>query len=791
MWTKCWALEQMDQVDEAIAGYERILRLPYGEPAWRWAGYAYAVAGDRGRALDAVAQLETAFDAHHMSPIHLAAVHAALGDSDNAVDWVDRGFRMKDPFMLWIATDPRFDVLRGHERFDRIVENVLEKGTPEPSNEQPLAAPAASLKKQITASGQHALVDLHDLEAILNDLGESDARPPRPALDATSVTSDHRETQPEPDPPETVVWQKRSLLKWTSVAIMLAGIVVAGLIVIRPWQQAPQGRDSSRSLTQRRLTTAGGVTRVAVSRDGKYAAAAQNASLVLFDLQNNSERILVPASKDLRIMTIAFRPDSSTIYYGTRQASGTLVTVFSLPLDGSGEPTKILEDIYGGLSFSPAGDKFVFVRRYAELNEFVLLIANSDGSNITKLASSRNPNRFEGAAAWSPDGTKIACSSINVDGGFHFTIAMIDVATGAVNYLTQQRWAGINSMGWRQDSKQIMLASQAEGSVNAQVWILETETGNLNRITNDQFVYESISGTPDGNSVVAVKVRQTSHVWMLGDETAQLTAGFDNHDGAQGLAWSTNERILYHSRASGRDAIWQMQTDGGNAREITPDTAGGFAVSPDGRFLAFQGRQSKDHLGLQIRDLDDGTERSLTQGLTASDPTFSPDGKKIIFCIYDEKLSLYEIPAAGGQSKLVSSEFRTATSPVISPSGRMVAFAINQAQGGNLVSGIAVIDLDRKELKFSYPAKISLGSLYEESTLQWSSDEAEIYYLQLDNSVTNIMRLRLADGVVTNLTNFNEGRIFNFAVEPRGTRILVARGQVERDAALLNITSER
>ena len=85
-----------------------------------------------------------------------------------------------------------------------------------------------------------------------------------------------------------------------------------------------------------------------------------------------------------------------------------------------------------------------------------------------------------------------------------------------------------------------------------------------------------------------------------------------------------------------------------------------------------------------------------------------------------------------------------------------------------------------------YPVKTN-STNYEEPTIQWSSDESAVYFVLLANYVANIMKIDLASGAVSNVTNFNEGRIFNFAVEPGGTRILAARGQLEKEATQITI----
>lgn len=734
-WTRCPALEQMGRLDEAIAGYEQLLKLPNSEPVYRWAGNAYAMVGNREKALEIASMLDAAAREHNMSPTHQAAIYASLGEIERAVSLTESGLEMREPFMLWIPTDPRFDALRGNERFEAVVKSVLEKGT---------AIPTVPESKNFSAAD--ALSRL------------------------TVVIEPERNRRFSP-----------KYVRWLVPAAAIVVVAIAAIIGARLWQDSSQTFTPG-PMTEKRLTVGGGATRVAMSKDGHYAAVAQNATVVVFDLQNGGERILVPASKDIRIATIAFPADNSTVYYGTRPVDGSLVTVYRIPIEG-GEPVKIIDNIYGSLSFSPDGRRFAFLRRYPELNEYALLTADSDGSNVIRLASSQLPNRLEANPAWSPDGTRIACPAISIEGGFHYAVAQVDAGTGLVEFVPNQRWSELYSLVWLADSERIVVAGQDEKSINAQVWRLDTKSGQANRVTNDAFVYESIAGTPQGE-FVAVKVRQSSHVWMLGDQQIQVTAGFDNNDGVRGIAWSGDGNIYYHSRAGGRDAIWRMRRDGSNASEVTPDTAGGFSVSPDGRLLVFQGKQPGDHLGLQVKNLADGTERALTQNVTAQTPSFFPDGKRLAFTIYDKKLSIYELAVDGGQPQLLSGEHRSDSTPSVSPSGKYVAFIFNRAQNESTETGIAIVDSETRQLIARHPARINAGSLYEASTLQWSADESEVYFIQLVNSVSNLMRLRLSDGTISNLTNFADGRIFNFAVEPGGNRILVARGFVERDATL-------
>jgi serine/threonine protein kinase len=121
---RCWALEQTGRAAEAVVEYEKILREPSGEIARRWMGYAYALVGKRENALETAACLVAESREHFVSPTHLAAIYAALNETDKACFYLENALENRDPWLLWIAADPRFDNLRRDSRFDELVKCV-------------------------------------------------------------------------------------------------------------------------------------------------------------------------------------------------------------------------------------------------------------------------------------------------------------------------------------------------------------------------------------------------------------------------------------------------------------------------------------------------------------------------------------------------------------------------------------------------------------------------------------------------------------------------------------------
>ena len=112
------AHQQRGRIDEARAELEKALSISRGEP------HVVAALGalEQSRArLDALAGLSLTRD---VSPVHFATVHVALGEHDRALEWLERAFEVRSGWLVYLATEPRFDPLRGDARFDELLQRL-------------------------------------------------------------------------------------------------------------------------------------------------------------------------------------------------------------------------------------------------------------------------------------------------------------------------------------------------------------------------------------------------------------------------------------------------------------------------------------------------------------------------------------------------------------------------------------------------------------------------------------------------------------------------------------------
>lgn len=107
------AHQQRGRSGEAQAELEKALNISKGEPHVVAALGALEASGDAAAArarLERLAELSLTRD---VSPVHFATVHVALGEFAEAVRWLERAIEARSGWLVYLATEPRFDALRG------------------------------------------------------------------------------------------------------------------------------------------------------------------------------------------------------------------------------------------------------------------------------------------------------------------------------------------------------------------------------------------------------------------------------------------------------------------------------------------------------------------------------------------------------------------------------------------------------------------------------------------------------------------------------------------------------
>jgi Tol biopolymer transport system component len=172
------------------------------------------------------------------------------------------------------------------------------------------------------------------------------------------------------------------------------------------------------------------------------------------------------------------------------------------------------------------------------------------------------------------------------------------------------------------------------------------------------------------------------------------------YDAEATINWKTGN-MVYTSLASGDLDLWVMKVDGSVRTQITRTVGydGGAAFSRDGKQLVWRAGYPKDaaqlakyrellaanvtapmKMELMVADADGGNARAITNfGCASFAPTFTPDGKKILFASNklecdSRKFELFLINVDGSGLEQVTSFGGFTSFPEFSPDGRTLVF---------------------------------------------------------------------------------------------------------------------
>ena len=313
---------------------------------------------------------------------------------------------------------------------------------------------------------------------------------------------------------------------------------------------------------------------------------------------------------------------------------------------------------------SPDGSKVVYIRTKMDImkdgKSSSLWIMNSDGTNHQKLTSLV---KNESNPRWSPDGKRISFISNSGDGnGSEIFIYWVD----SKQYSSISQLDGSpRSLNWSPDGKSIgflmfvpektlQLVSPPKKPKNAK-WAEKP------RIT-DRLKHEA-----DGSGYMREGFSHIFYISSDGGKPTQVTKEKYNHrefdwkSDSKGFVFSSNYNVdwQYDYRNS---ELYSIKIDGSSLKTLTnrkgPDR--GLAVSPDGKKIAYLGYNDKVQTyqitRLYIMNIDGGSKKEIKMDLdrSISSLKWSSDNKGLYFMYDNEGNTKVAYSSLGGKTtKLV------------------------------------------------------------------------------------------------------------------------------------------
>ena len=762
------ALERVGRYDEAIAAGRKAAELLPGTIVPLWAlGHALAAAGRRDEAREILAEMHrTAMQGRYVSAYHSAIIHAGLDEPDEAFNCLEKAYRERDPWMTWLATEPKFKALHRDPRFGDLLARVGLVNLDRSVDPTRSVEPSVSQTPHVTWT-----TDPQSGRAPAAQTGGIIA-----AADTGGVRAEGAQS-------------KRAWL-FGGGALILVALAVFAIFRLTQQEERPAAlRFQSAAITK--LTASGNVTNAAISPDGRYAAytldeAGKQGLWARQIAVSNNIRIVPPAEVTYRGLT--FSPDGTYIYYVTAErGGGGPGRLFQVPALG-GSVREIKAGADSPVGFSADGKQMAFVRSNPDQGEEVLIVSNVDGGGQQQLASRKFPEHISlgTAPAFSPDGARVAFATTTSDfGGFYMKVEEVRLSDRAEKVITTQRWVEVGQLEWLRDTDDLAVAAQSEDSAFMQIWHVDYPGGYARRVTNDLSDYRGVSLSADSRTLLSVQRQTFTSIWASPegrpDAPKQITSGAGRYFD---LSWTPGGKILYASDASGSADIWEIDADGTNQKQLTAGAGRNYGpvASPDGRYVVFHSSRS-GQWQIWRMDGDGSNPIVLTSGTEESNwAQFSPDSRWVIYQHVGDGgfFTLWKISVDGGTPERLTSGLKVR--PVISPDGKWIA-CWQKEQTPNAPWRIAVVPIEGGE-----PQKyleVRQGAAIGYSVLRWSRDGRSLIYIDERDGVTNLMSQPVEGGPPTPLTNFTKDLFYAFNFAPDG-RLILARGLSTSDAVLIS-----
>lgn len=547
------------------------------------------------------------------------------------------------------------------------------------------------------------------------------------------------------------------------------------------------------SMNISKLTESGKAFMAAISPDGKYVihvvADAGLQSLWLRQIPTNSVTQIVPPA-DTQYIGLTFSPDGNYIYFTRieRDHPG-LGLLYQIPVLG-GTPRLLVTDVDSRITFSPDGRRFAFRRNSTERKSSLILAVDTDGSHEQIITEENLPESFGGTPAWSPDGKAIA--TMNFFGqktGELGEFVAVDVATGRRSQIAPASRIGLVMCSvWLPDGSGLLLtAAGVNTNWIPQIGFVSYPTGEYRRVTNDLNRYSDlISMTADGRSLVAVVTESSNNIWVMPalGPTAQAVQISSGRAEAANLDWMPDGRILSSTADSRGFEFDVRKSDGSGKTTVLSEPLPAFLPSAcgNGRYIVFMSVRTGKGVAIWRMDANGGNLKELTAGPSDQFPACSPDGQWVV---YQASTSIVKIPIDGGAATTLSSG--TDVSPAVSPDGKMIAFTAIQGTVPNFHFVWLVVPDNGGAPLYTVNADTRANP---NQRMRFTPDGKSLAYVVNEHGVSNLWTMPLTGGAPKQLTDFKSDQIFDFAWSRDGKQLALSRGQVSSDVVLLTDTTK-
>ena len=124
-WVLGLLLRKMGHYERAIAEGEKSVNLSGGSSMMRAAlAQTFGAAGRKEKAIEILVELAKLAKQKYVAPYFFAGIHVGLGESDRAIECLEKSYEEHSHWLIYLHMDPGLDALRSNPRFQDLLQRV-------------------------------------------------------------------------------------------------------------------------------------------------------------------------------------------------------------------------------------------------------------------------------------------------------------------------------------------------------------------------------------------------------------------------------------------------------------------------------------------------------------------------------------------------------------------------------------------------------------------------------------------------------------------------------------------
>ena len=254
---------------------------------------------------------------------------------------------------------------------------------------------------------------------------------------------------------------------------------------------------------------------------------------------------------------------------------------------------------------------------------------------------------FYQSLEWSPDGKNLSFAAMSdyneKTDNYRTDIFIVKTDGSNLQKISGDAKHAFSSV-WSKDGKRVFFSAEAENGKDSNIFTVKKDGSGLVQLTGNAGQNTAVSVSPDSKKIVFMSTRDGAkyQIYVMksnGSNIKRLTNNsaitFCNP------VWSADgKKIVYYSdKGDRKDQIWIMNADGSNQNLLTNGTGHNIfpSFSPDGKRIIFSRRddQDADKSYVEVSYLfvmnTDGSNLEQLAEINSFFARYSPDGKKIAF----------------------------------------------------------------------------------------------------------------------------------------------------------------